>query len=167
MKFSLIYEAQTADASRAGDRTVLHDMVEQCMLAEQMGFDTIWCVEHTALTNYAHMSAPETFLAFLAGRTTRIGLGHGVLSLQAELAGERNLLRDLEPIARIDLIGAERRRRERARDPGIVPRRDLRNAFHGGLPGGGHLRQRRIARSTRSTRVCSESVLLSAAGTSA
>ena len=35
-------------------------MVEQCLLAEQMGFDTIWCVEHTALTNYAHMGAPET-----------------------------------------------------------------------------------------------------------
>ena len=68
MKFSLIYEAQTTDATRAGDRKVFHDMLEQCLLAEQMGFDVVWCVEHTALTNYAHMSAPETFLAFLAGQ---------------------------------------------------------------------------------------------------
>ena len=69
MKFSLIYEAQTVDASRAGDRKVFHDMVEQCLLAEEMGFDVIWAVEHTALTQYAHMSAPETFLAFIAGKT--------------------------------------------------------------------------------------------------
>ena len=81
MKFSLIYEAQTADTSREGDAKVLYDMVEQCLLAERMGFDVVWCVEHTALEQYAHMSVPETFLAYLAGRTTRIGIGHGVICL--------------------------------------------------------------------------------------
>ena len=64
MKFSLIYEAQTTDASREGDHRVFKETVEQALLAEQVGFDTIWCVEHTSLTNYAHMSAPETFLAY-------------------------------------------------------------------------------------------------------
>ena len=105
MKFSLIYEAQTADASRAGDRTVLHDMVEQCLLAEQMGFDTIWCVEHTALTNYAHMSAPETFLAFLAGRTTRIGLGHGVVCLPPAM---NHPVKVAERIAMLDILSEGR-----------------------------------------------------------
>ena len=81
MKFSLIYEAQTADTSREGDAKILHDIVEQCLLAERLGFDTVWCVEHTALEQYAHMSVPETFLAYLAGRTTRIGIGHGVICL--------------------------------------------------------------------------------------
>src|SRR5476649_2719088 len=81
MKFSLIYEAQTTDASREGDHRVFKETVEQALLAEEMGFDTVWCVEHISLTNYAHMSAPETFLAYLAGRTTRIGLGHGVICL--------------------------------------------------------------------------------------
>ncbi|MFN8027789.1 MAG: LLM class flavin-dependent oxidoreductase [Acidimicrobiia bacterium] len=81
MKFSLIYEAQTADTSREGDAKILHDIVEQSLLAERLGFDTIWCVEHTALEQYAHMSVPETFLAYLAGRTTRIGIGHGVICL--------------------------------------------------------------------------------------
>ena len=37
-----------------------HDALEQAVLAEEMGFDVIWAVEHTALTNYAQMSAPET-----------------------------------------------------------------------------------------------------------
>ncbi|CAB3751925.1 N5,N10-methylene tetrahydromethanopterin reductase [Burkholderia paludis] len=45
MKFSLIYEAQTTDASREGDRRVFRETVEQALLAEQVGFDTIWCVE--------------------------------------------------------------------------------------------------------------------------
>jgi len=39
LKFSLIYEAQTVDASRQGDRNVFDDMVEQCLLAEEVGFD--------------------------------------------------------------------------------------------------------------------------------
>ena len=81
MKFSLIYEAQTAHNSRAGDRQVFDEVVEQALLAEQLGFDVIWAVEHTCLTHYAHMSAPETFLAFIAGATTRIGIGHGVICL--------------------------------------------------------------------------------------
>lgn len=81
MKFSLIYEAQTTDTSRAGDAKALHDIVEQAVLAEEVGFDVIWAVEHTALEQYAHMSVPETVLAFIAGRTSRIHVGHGVICL--------------------------------------------------------------------------------------
>jgi alkanesulfonate monooxygenase SsuD/methylene tetrahydromethanopterin reductase-like flavin-dependent oxidoreductase (luciferase family) len=105
MKFSLIYEAQTTDSSRAGDRTVMHDMLEQCLLAEQLGFDVVWCVEHTALTNYAHMSAPETFLAFLAGRTTRIGLGHGVVCLPPAM---NHPVKVAERIAMLDILSEGR-----------------------------------------------------------
>ena len=76
MRFSLIFEAQVVDDSPRGEREVFDQLVEQSMLAEQLGFDVIWCVEHTSLTNYAHMSAPETFLAYIAGKTNRIGIGH-------------------------------------------------------------------------------------------
>lgn len=101
MKFSLIYEAQTTDASRAGDRKVFDDIVEQAVLAEQMGFDVIWCVEHTALTHYAHMSAPETVLAFLAGKTSRIHLGHGVVCLPPAM---NHPVKVAERIATLDLL---------------------------------------------------------------
>ena len=40
MKFSLIYEAQTVDDSREGDHQVFAEIVEQALLAEEMGFDT-------------------------------------------------------------------------------------------------------------------------------
>jgi len=105
MKFSLIYEAQTVDASRDGDRRIFSDMVEQCLLAEEVGFDVIWAVEHTALTNYAHMSAPETFLAFIAGRTRRIGLGHGVVCLPPAM---NHPVKVAERIATLDLLSEGR-----------------------------------------------------------
>ena len=85
MRFSLIYEAQTANPTREGDHQVFAEIVEQALLAEEMGFDVIWAVEHTALTQYAHMSAPETFLAFIAGATKRIRIGHGVICLPPQM----------------------------------------------------------------------------------
>ena len=85
MKFSLIYEAQTADTSRQGDARIYQDLVEQAVLAERVGFDVIWAVEHTCLEQYAHMSVPETFLAYLAGRTSRIHVGHGVICLPPKM----------------------------------------------------------------------------------
>jgi alkanesulfonate monooxygenase SsuD/methylene tetrahydromethanopterin reductase-like flavin-dependent oxidoreductase (luciferase family) len=105
MKFSLIYEAQTTDSSRAGDRQIFDECVEQVMLAEQMGFDTVWAVEHTALSNYAHMSAPETFLAFIAGKTTRIGIGHGVVCLPPAM---NHPVKVAERIATLDLLSKGR-----------------------------------------------------------
>ena len=105
MRFSLIYEAQTTDASRAGDRRVFEDMVEQSVLAEEMGFDVIWAVEHTALTNYAHMSVPETFLAYIAGRTTRIGIGHGVVCLPPAM---NHPVKVAERIALLDILSKGR-----------------------------------------------------------
>ncbi len=105
MKFSLIYEAQTIDATREGDRKVFDDMVEQCVLAEEMGFDVIWAVEHTALTNYAHMSAPETFLAFIAGKTERIHVGHGVVCLPPAM---NHPIKVAERIATLDLLSKGR-----------------------------------------------------------
>jgi alkanesulfonate monooxygenase SsuD/methylene tetrahydromethanopterin reductase-like flavin-dependent oxidoreductase (luciferase family) len=85
MKFSLIYEAQTTDTSREGDARALNEIVEQALLAEEVGFDVIWAVEHTALEQYAHMSVPETFLAFIAGKTSRIHVGHGVICLPPKM----------------------------------------------------------------------------------
>jgi alkanesulfonate monooxygenase SsuD/methylene tetrahydromethanopterin reductase-like flavin-dependent oxidoreductase (luciferase family) len=105
MRFSLIYEAQTTDASRAGDRRVFEEMVEQSVLAEEMGFDVIWAVEHTALTNYAHMSVPETFLAYLAGRTSRIGLGHGVVCLPPAM---NHPVKVAERVACLDILSKGR-----------------------------------------------------------
>ena len=105
MKFSIIYEAQMVDTSRANEQAVFLQIVEQAKLAEQMGFDCIWCVEHTALTQYAHMSAPETVLAFIAGATSRIHVGHGVVCLPPAM---NHPVKVAERIATLDILSQGR-----------------------------------------------------------
>ncbi len=105
MKFSVIYEAQMVDPSRESEARCFQEIVEQVLLAEQMGFDTVWAVEHTALTQYAHMSAPETFLAFIAGKTSRIGIGHGVVCLPP---GMNHPVKVAERIATLDILSGGR-----------------------------------------------------------
>lgn len=105
MKFSIIYEAQMVDTSRANEQAVFLQIVEQAKLAEEKGFDCIWCVEHTALSQYAHMSAPETVLAFIAGATSRIHVGHGVVCLPPAM---NHPVKVAERIATLDILSQGR-----------------------------------------------------------
>ena len=105
MKFSIIYEAQTVDTSRDAEFALLHEIVEQSVLAEAMGFDCVWAVEHTALRQYAHMTAPETFLAYLAAKTTRLELGHGVVCLPPAM---NHPIKVAERIATLDILSRGR-----------------------------------------------------------
>jgi alkanesulfonate monooxygenase SsuD/methylene tetrahydromethanopterin reductase-like flavin-dependent oxidoreductase (luciferase family) len=105
MKFSIIYEAQLVDTSRESEQRCFHEAIEQAVYAEKMGFDTVWAVEHTALTQYAHMSAPETFLAYLAGRTTKLGIGHGVVCLPPAM---NHPVKVAERIATLDILSSGR-----------------------------------------------------------
>ncbi|MBA0126561.1 LLM class flavin-dependent oxidoreductase [Haloechinothrix sp. YIM 98757] len=112
MKFSMIFEAQMADPSAEHERQVLHDCVEQAVLADQVGFDRVWAVEHHALRWYAHMSAPETFLAWVAARTERIRIGHGVVCMPFNFnhpvrVAERAAMLDVLSGGRMD-VGAGR-----------------------------------------------------------
>lgn len=105
MRFSIIYEAQTATPGRADDHRMFTEIIEQALLAEQLDFDVIWAVEHTALTMYAHMSAPETFLAYLAGATSRIGIGHGVICLPPKM---NHPVKVAERCAMLDILSGGR-----------------------------------------------------------
>src|ERR1700691_3258859 len=78
MKFSLLMEVQPEDASVSAERRSFAECMEQAEFADQLGYHEIWAVEHHGLTEYSHCSAPEVLLGFLAGRTSRIRLGHGV-----------------------------------------------------------------------------------------
>src|ERR1700759_3077105 len=105
MKFSIIYEAQMVDTSRANEAQVFADMIEQCVLAEEMGFDVIWSVEHHCLTQYAHLSAPESFLAFVAGRPKRIHVGYGVVCLPFKMI---HPIKVAERVATLDILSRGR-----------------------------------------------------------
>jgi alkanesulfonate monooxygenase SsuD/methylene tetrahydromethanopterin reductase-like flavin-dependent oxidoreductase (luciferase family) len=105
MRFSIIYEAQTVETSREAEFALFHELIEQSMLAEALGFDCVWAVEHTALKQYAHMTAPETFLAFLAGKTTRLHVGHGVVCLPPAM---NHPIKVAERIATLDILSRGR-----------------------------------------------------------
>ncbi len=105
MKFSMIFEAQVVDTSRKGEFQIMHECVEQAVLAEEMGFDKVWSVEHHCLKWYAHMSAPETFLAYVAAKTERIRIGHGVVCLPFRM---NHPVKVAERVAMLDILSKGR-----------------------------------------------------------
>ncbi|SNS08865.1 Flavin-dependent oxidoreductase, luciferase family (includes alkanesulfonate monooxygenase SsuD and methylene tetrahydromethanopterin reductase) [Sphingomonas laterariae] len=105
MKFSVCFEAQMVDTSRESEQRTFYEAVDQALYAEEMGFDGVWAVEHHALTQYAHMSAPETFLAFIAGQTKRIRIGHGVICLPPAM---NHPVKVAERVATLDILSRGR-----------------------------------------------------------
>src|SRR3954469_1466075 len=73
------FEVQLTDPTVEREHQLLHDCVAQAVLAEEVGFDRIWAPEHHSLKRYAHMSAPEIFLTWVAAKTATIRVGHGVV----------------------------------------------------------------------------------------
>ncbi len=78
MEFALAYEMQRPELD---DHAVVEETIEQCILAEEMGFDAVWFVEHHFLTTFSMSPCPEIILSALAGQTKRIRLGFGVVIL--------------------------------------------------------------------------------------
>src|SRR5207249_11008990 len=70
-------------------------------LADGLGIDHAWEVEHHFLEEYSHSSAPEVFLAAASQRTTRIRLGHGIVLMPP---GYNHPARVAERIATLDLV---------------------------------------------------------------
>ncbi len=105
MKFSMIFEAQLTDPSVEREHQVLRDCVEQAVLADEVGFDAVWAVEHHGLKWYAHMSAPEIFLSWVAARTQRIRIGHGVVCMPFQF---NHPVRVAERAAMLDVLSGGR-----------------------------------------------------------
>jgi alkanesulfonate monooxygenase SsuD/methylene tetrahydromethanopterin reductase-like flavin-dependent oxidoreductase (luciferase family) len=79
MRFGVFYELQLPKPWNPGDeQRLFHEALDQVELADRLGFDYAWEVEHHFLDEYSHSSSPEVFLAFAAARTKRIRLAHGI-----------------------------------------------------------------------------------------
>ena len=74
-------------------------------LADALGFDTVWAVEHHFLEEYSHCSAPEVFLTACAIQTTRIRVGHGAVVCVPEM---NHPVRVAERAAVLDIISGGR-----------------------------------------------------------
>ena len=79
MRFGVFYEMQLPRPwSPDDERRLFHEALEQVELADRLGYDYAWEVEHHFLDEYSHSSSPEVFLAAAAARTKRIRLAHGI-----------------------------------------------------------------------------------------
>ncbi len=105
MKFSLFFEIQIAGPTPERERQTFLDCVEQAVLADEIGYHAVWAVEHHGLFEYAHSSAPEVFLAFVAARTRRIRIGHGVTLTPFRY---NHPIRVAERIATLDILSGGR-----------------------------------------------------------
>src|SRR5262245_15069343 len=106
MKFGLFYEHQVPRPwSPEAERRVLLDALEQVALADTLGLEYVWEVEHHFLEEYSHSSAPEVFLAAASQRTTRIRLGHGISLMPPKY---NHPARVAERIATLDLLSGGR-----------------------------------------------------------
>ncbi len=102
MQFGVFYEHQVPRPWEEGsERRVLEEALEQAELADRLGIDVFWLVEHHFLEEYSHSSAPEVFLAAVSQRTKRIRLGHGIVQTPPPF---NHPARVAERIATLDLL---------------------------------------------------------------
>ena len=70
MKFGIFYEHQLPRPWDDGrELELFQDALSQVELADKLGIDYAWEVEHHFLEEYSHSSAPEVFLAAASQRT--------------------------------------------------------------------------------------------------
>ena len=102
MKFGIFYEHQLPRPWGEDDEHKLYkDALDQIELADRLGYDYVWEVEHHFLEEYSHSSAPEVFLGAASQRTSRIRIGHGIVQLPVNF---NHTARIAERIATLDLV---------------------------------------------------------------
>jgi alkanesulfonate monooxygenase SsuD/methylene tetrahydromethanopterin reductase-like flavin-dependent oxidoreductase (luciferase family) len=106
MRFGIFYEHQLPRPWQPdAEHRLLKDALEQVELADRLGIEYVWAVEHHFLEEYSHSSAPEVFLGAASQRTSRIRLGHGIVQLPPPY---NHPARVAERIATLDLISGGR-----------------------------------------------------------
>ena len=100
MKFGIFYEHQLPrEWDEFSEYNLIKNALEQIELADQLGFDYAWEVEHHFMEEYSHSSAPEVFLAAASQRTKNIRLGHGIIQLTTN-----HPARVAERVSTLDLV---------------------------------------------------------------
>jgi alkanesulfonate monooxygenase SsuD/methylene tetrahydromethanopterin reductase-like flavin-dependent oxidoreductase (luciferase family) len=104
MKFGVFYEHQIPRPwTERGEYELFRNSLDQFELADRLGYDYAWVVEHHFLEEYSHSPAPEVFLGAASQRTQRIRLGHGIIQLTTNQPH-----RVAERVATLDLLSGGR-----------------------------------------------------------
>jgi alkanesulfonate monooxygenase SsuD/methylene tetrahydromethanopterin reductase-like flavin-dependent oxidoreductase (luciferase family) len=106
MQFGIFYEHQLPRPwPETSELQLFQDALDQVELADRLGIDYAWEVEHHFLEEYSHSSAPEVFLAAASQRTRQIRLGHGIVLMPPAY---NHPARVAERIATLDLVSGGR-----------------------------------------------------------
>src|ERR1700716_950413 len=100
MRFGTYFFLQAPPGKTGAD--ILPEEVDQMVLAEDLGFDSVWLTEHH-YADYGLSSAPSVLLATVAARTRRIQLGMAVYVIPFH-----HPLRLAEETAAIDILSGGR-----------------------------------------------------------
>jgi alkanesulfonate monooxygenase SsuD/methylene tetrahydromethanopterin reductase-like flavin-dependent oxidoreductase (luciferase family) len=99
LKFGILYELRVFPP--VTEQQAYHNVLEQIVLAEKMGFEYVWMVEHHFTAADSHSSAPEVFYGALSQRTSKIRIGHGVVLLPSPF---NHPIRVAERVAALDIL---------------------------------------------------------------
>jgi len=98
MKVGMLIAMQNHPANYHADHELYWEECRLADLAEPLGFDSLWAVEHH-FDNYAMIPDVVQFLTYIAGRTSRINLGTAVIVLPWH-----DPVRVAEQIAMLDIL---------------------------------------------------------------
>jgi alkanesulfonate monooxygenase SsuD/methylene tetrahydromethanopterin reductase-like flavin-dependent oxidoreductase (luciferase family) len=90
---------------RTEERRVYKENIEQIVLADKVGFEAVWLVEHHFRENRSHMPCNDVVLGALSQITERIKLGFGVSLMPHEFIHPARIA---EKVATVDLLSRGR-----------------------------------------------------------
>jgi alkanesulfonate monooxygenase SsuD/methylene tetrahydromethanopterin reductase-like flavin-dependent oxidoreductase (luciferase family) len=102
MRFGVFYELQLPKPwAEDAEHQLIQEAIEQVQLADRLGIDHAWAVEHHFLDEYSHCSASDVFLTALAAKTEQIRVGFGIRQVIPQY---NHPSRTAESVAMLDLI---------------------------------------------------------------
>ena len=104
MKFGVLVTSQpNLDTEPYPHRAVHARVTREIMEADRLNYDTAWIAEHHFSNQYGVLPDPFVYLAYLAPKTARIGLGTAVMTLPLH-----NPMRIVENAAFVDVLSGGR-----------------------------------------------------------
>ena len=113
MKLDLFYEIDVPRpwagehpyGQRTGEQESYREALEQIRLADRLGFNTVWLVEHHFREGRSHCSSPEVVHGALSQITENLRLGFGVTLMPH---GFTHPARVAEKVATVDVLSGGR-----------------------------------------------------------
>lgn len=113
MKLGLLYEVQIPKPWTPGiEARTYGEVIEQVVLADQLGWGYVWAVEHHLLPQWSHCPAPEVLFGALTQRTSRIRIGHGIALLPRNFNQALRIAERAAVLDSIDRVLAEEAQRQ-------------------------------------------------------